>query len=193
MRRFVRRVDDVLADLDERAAYGQIAQDAGVVANVGKRGRGLCQTDEIGVPSDLDQSRIGLHGRVQCERREHHSTALVTLQHRLIEALVQRIVELVGPEDRRDRFERAIIDQDRAEQRLLDFDVVGDVTIDFLFHGAASNGAAFLAHRSIRINRSVHLVARDHPGSCTGKSSRLALDFTLPVTLAPQRSPSTSR
>jgi hypothetical protein len=49
---------------------------------------------------------------------------------------VQRIVEMLGPDQRRNGFQRPIVHQDRAEQSLLDFDVVGDVAIGFLFHGA---------------------------------------------------------
>jgi hypothetical protein len=50
VRRFIGRVDDVLADMDERAAHRQIVQDARIIAHIGQRGRGLRQAREIGVP-----------------------------------------------------------------------------------------------------------------------------------------------
>ena len=140
MRRLIGRVDDVLADMDQRAAHRQIVQDARIVAHIGQRGRGLRQTRQIAVTAHLDQARIGLHRRMQRQRRDDHAAALELGDHDLVDPRMQRIVEMLGLEDRGDPLDRLIVDQHRAEQRLLDVDVIGDVAIDFLFHGALGSG-----------------------------------------------------
>ena len=66
---------------------------------------------------------------------------------------MQRIVEMLRLEERRHRLQRAVIHQDGTEQRLLDFDIVGDVTVDFLFHAPfCSQRAAVLTQHALRIN-----------------------------------------
>ncbi len=117
-------------------------QDTGVVAHIGQGRRGLGQANQISVAADLHQPRIGLHRRMQRQRREHHAATLMALRHRLEQALMQRIVKMFRLHMRGDGFQGAVVHQNRAEQCLLDFDVVGDVTIDFLFHhcSAGSRG-----------------------------------------------------
>jgi hypothetical protein len=55
---------------------------------------------------------------------------------------MQGIVEMLSLEQRRDAFQRLIVHQDRAEQRLLDFDIIGDVAISFVFHQGPSEKKA---------------------------------------------------
>ena len=76
VRRLIGGVDDILADADQRAAHRQIVQDARIVAHIGHGRRGLRQAREIGVAADFDQAGIGLHRRVQGQRRQHHAAAL---------------------------------------------------------------------------------------------------------------------
>ena len=155
VRRFIGVVDDILADADERAAHAQILQDARIVAHVRHGGRGLRQTGEIAVTAHFHQPRIGFHRRVQGQRRDDHAAALGLRGHDLVDALMQRIVEMLRLQRTRHALQRLIVHEDRTEQRLLDFDVIGDVAIGFLFHGAlfASVRAAFFAQVGQRINR----------------------------------------
>ena len=135
-RRFVGGVDDCFPDADQRAAHPKIVQDLRVVADVGNR---RCCSDEIGQighPAHFDQARIGLQLRMKRKRRNDHAAAFEARKHGFEQALVQRIVEMLGPEQRRNFFRRPVVHDDRAEQRLLDIDVVGDVAIDFLFHAS---------------------------------------------------------
>ena len=64
----------------------------------------------------------------------HHAAALDHLRHGLVDAAMQRIVEMLRLDQRADALHRPVVHQDRAEQSLLDIDVVGDVAIGFLFH-----------------------------------------------------------
>ena len=57
VRRFIGGIDHVLADADQRTAHGEIVQDARIVAHIRQRGRGLRETDEIGVAADFLQAR----------------------------------------------------------------------------------------------------------------------------------------
>ncbi len=134
MRRVVGGVDDVLTDVDQRAPHREIVEDAREVANIRQRRRRLYQTSEIGVTADLDQTGIGLHHRVKRQRREYHAAAFRRGRHRHIEPLMQRVVKVVRLQDGTDTFDLLVVDKKRAEQSLLDFDVVRDVAVSFLFH-----------------------------------------------------------
>ncbi len=134
VRRLIGGIDDVLADADQDAAHREVVQDARQVAHIRDRGRGLRQTGEIGMAADLDQAGIGLHRGMQRQRRQHHAAALRRGEHHLKDARVQRIVEFLRLQDRTDALDHMVVDEHRAEQSLLDLDVVGDVTVSFLFH-----------------------------------------------------------
>ena len=134
MRRFERGVDDVLAEPDERAAHCEVVQDTRIVAHIGQRGRGLGEARQIGVSAHFHEAGIGLHRRVQGQRRDNAAAALETCHHHVEQPRMQRIVEMLGFENRRDALDRLIVDQDRAEQGLLDIDVVWDVAVNFVFH-----------------------------------------------------------
>ena len=137
--RVIGGVDDILADADQAAAHMQIGQDVGVVADIGNGGRGGAQRIEIGLAAGLDHAGIGLHGGVQGERGHHHAAAFDHLRHGFENAAMQRIVEMLRLDQRAGALHGAVVGQDRAQQSLLDIDVVGDVAIGFLFHYAFAN------------------------------------------------------
>jgi len=56
------------------------------------------------------------------------------LRHGLVDAAMQRIIEMIRLDQRAGAFHRPVVGQDRAQQSLLDIDVVRDVAIGFLFH-----------------------------------------------------------
>ena len=143
-RRFIGRVDNVFAQMDQRTPDEEIVQDTCVIAHIRVSGRCLCKTREIGVTAHFLQSRIRLHRRMQGEGRYHHPAALHRAGHRFIKPLVQRIVEMLALQNRGNPLQRLIVDEDRAEQSLLDFDIVGYVAIGLLFHdGSCSRLSAY--------------------------------------------------
>ena len=86
------------------------------------------------MPAHFLQAGIGLHRGVQGQRRHNHAAAFDLRRHHFIDALMQGIVKMFWPQIARHAFQRAVVHQDRAKQGLLDFDVVRDVPVDFLFH-----------------------------------------------------------
>ena len=141
-RRVIGGVDDVLADADQAAAHRQVGQDVGVIADIGNGGRGGLQRVEIGLAAGFDHPRIGLHGGVQGQRRDHHAAALDHLRHGLEDAAMQGIVEMLGLQKGAGALHRPVVGQDRAQQRLFDVDIVRDVAISFLFHCALDTSSA---------------------------------------------------
>ena len=69
-------VDDILADADQAAPDRKVAEDVGIILDVGNGGRGGAQGVEIGLAAGLDHAGIGLHGGVQGQRRHHHPAPL---------------------------------------------------------------------------------------------------------------------
>ena len=84
--------------------------------------------------TDLDKARIGFHRRIERERRDDHAALFELAVHHFVDPLMQRIVKMLRPQRGRNALNRGVVDKDCAEQRLLDFDIVGDVTVGFLFH-----------------------------------------------------------
>jgi hypothetical protein len=66
--------------------------------------------------------------------------ALGRAEHHFIDALMERIVEIFRLQDGGHPLDGAIVHKDRAEQCLLDLDVIGDVAIGFLFHFSSAGG-----------------------------------------------------
>ena len=66
------------------------------------------------------------------------------LRRLLVDLPVQRIEEVHRLEEIGDAIERLVVDQDRAEQRLLDLDVMRDLTVQRLVFGSDDVGKAHL-------------------------------------------------
>ena len=131
--RFIGGVDDVLADADQLAPHRKIGQDARIILDVGNGGRGTRETDEIGLAADFGEPGVLLHQRLQGERRDGVALRPHAFD-RVVQTLMQRIVEMVGLEHRRDALKRIIVDEDRAEKRLLDVDIIRKLADNVLIH-----------------------------------------------------------
>ena len=74
------------------------------------------------------RDRLGrLEERAQRDRRRLLAD-VDQLGRRLVDLLVQRIVEVLRIEERRDAVHRLVVDEDGAEQRLLGLEVVRSLT-----------------------------------------------------------------
>ncbi len=122
-RRVVGDVDHLLADLDQRAADGEIVDGAAVVGGVddgGGLGREPRQVLAHIEPADID---IGVEERLQRHRRGDLAGA-DQVAAELIDVLVDRLEEVCGLEEVGNPVVRLVIDQDGAQQRLLRLDIV---------------------------------------------------------------------
>ena len=116
-------VDHHLADADERAPQREVVDRAAVVGGVDDRGRLGREPGEILArvqPADVE---VGRQEGLERDRRR----ALAGAHQRgdvLVDLLMQRLEEMLGLEEVGDAIVRLVIDEDRAEQRLLDLDIV---------------------------------------------------------------------
>ena len=76
------------------------------------------------------------------------------LRRLLVDLPVQRIEEMHRLEEIGDAVEGLVVDQDRAEQRLLDLDVVRDLAVERLVFGGEDVGKAHCSFR--RVATAVH-------------------------------------
>jgi hypothetical protein len=126
--RVIGGVDDILTDADQAAPDRQIRKKCRVILDIGNGGGGGAQRVEIGLAAGFRSRRIGLHGGVQGERRSP-PPPLRSIICDMVSKMraVQRIVEMVRLSQRAGALHRPVVHQDRAEQSLLDIDVIGDV------------------------------------------------------------------
>ena len=123
-RRIVGHVHQVFADDDQLAPYRQIVNRAPV---------GLCVDDGrcgSGKPSEILRDCQFANWRLRSEEglerdRGGMLPGLDQLAHHLEQLAMQRLEEMRGLQEARDPVEGLVIDEDRAEQSLLGFDVVG--------------------------------------------------------------------
>ncbi len=138
-RRLVGDVDHVLADGDQVAPDREVIDGAAVILRVDDRRRLVGEAGEIFGDGDLadllvlleealDRARIG--GLVEPDE----------LRGLLEDLPMQRIEEMRRLEEIGDAVERFVVDQDGAEQRLLDLDVVRDLTVKRLVVGRQDLG-----------------------------------------------------
>ena len=127
-RRVVGRVDHVLAEHDQRAAHGKVVDRAAVVLGVDD-GRGVG-----GEPAEVLR-----HGEIGVDRLGGSKNVLsvigvACLPAWIILAAVSKISpcsgskKCVGSRNAVTRSMRLVVDEDRAEQRLLGLDIVGGFT-----------------------------------------------------------------
>jgi len=151
--RLISGIDDILANADQAAAHRQIMQDAGIIAHIGHGRRRRHQAGEIGDTAQFDQTGIGLHRGMQSERRQDKRAALKRLRHGFEDAGMQRIVKMIRLDQRADPLQRLVVHQQRAQQRLLDLDVIGDVAIGVLFHCCSQTALSRPPCRGLAIKR----------------------------------------
>ena len=122
-RRVVGEVDHVLADGDQVAADRQIVDGAAVILGVDDGCRLGGEPRQIlidGQPGDVEVDRQeGLERHRRCQLSGADEAA-----GKLEDALMDRFEEVLRLKEIGDAIERFVIDEDRAEQRLLGLDVV---------------------------------------------------------------------
>ncbi|MDF2782518.1 MAG: hypothetical protein K0S96_2323 [Geminicoccaceae bacterium] len=121
--RIVGLVDQLLADVDQAALEPEVVQQAAVVAGVEDRLGGAGEAREVARAVELAQRLVlverDLEGQVVGE-----PALLDQPAHRLEDPAVHRLIEMLWPQELRDPVIGLVVDQDRAEQRLLGLDVV---------------------------------------------------------------------
>ena len=96
---------------------------AAVILGVDDRRRLVGEARQIFGDADLADQLVFLQEALDGARVGDLAEA-DELRRLLVDLPVQRIEEVAGLEEIRDAVERLVVDQDRAEQRLLDLDVV---------------------------------------------------------------------
>ena len=122
-RRVIGDVDHVLADADQLAAHREIVDGAAVVRGVDDGGGFGREAREILADRHAADVGVGRQEGLQRHRRgdlAHADQAAGGLE----DLLVQRLEEMLRLEEIRDAVEGVVVDQDRAEQRLLRLDIV---------------------------------------------------------------------
>ena len=132
-RRFIGGVDDCLAHADERPPHRKIDEYPGVILDVGNNRRGAREIHKIALAAHFGQTRILLHRGFQSQRRHDMSTRPHPL-HGREQPLMEGIVQMFRLESSRRAIEGIIVDQNGANQSLLDIDVIRKMALDFQFH-----------------------------------------------------------
>ncbi len=122
-RRIVGHVHQVPADDDQLAPHGQIVDHPPIGRRVDDGRRRSRQPAEILRHRQLANRRLRIEERLQRHRRGVLAHA-DQLAHDLEQLGVQRLEEMRRPAESRNAVERFVVDEDRAKQSLLGFDVV---------------------------------------------------------------------
>jgi hypothetical protein len=113
-----RPLDHLAADADKRPEQGQIIDLVGEVAGANDRRAAAGQLSQVSRAAQLLHLLVGLEQRAQRHRAGDH-VAVEQAQDLLVDAAVQRLVEMVGPEPELDILGQPVVDHQRAEQRRL--------------------------------------------------------------------------
>ena len=122
-RRVERAVDHVLADLDQLAPDREVVDRAAIVGRVDDGGRFRREAGEILRDRHAGDVDVGRHERLQRHRRRELAGADQAARD-VVELLVDGLEEMFRLEEIGDAIERLVIDEDRAQQRLLRLDIV---------------------------------------------------------------------
>ena len=120
-------VDDVLAEVDQLAAQEQVVDRVAVVLGIDDGDDGG-QPRQILRAADLGQRAILVEQVLQGDR-VGDLAALDQLADGLVDAPVDGIGEMLGPQELVDLVEGQVVGEDRAEQRHLGLVVVGGGTV----------------------------------------------------------------
>ena len=120
-----RAFDHVAPDPDQGAQQRQVVDLRGEVAGADDRRAGAGQLGEIGRPADLLHRLVALEHRLQRDRVGDH-VLVGHPQDGLVDAAVQRLEEMVGSKPDLDVLDQPVVDHQRAEQRRLRLDILGE-------------------------------------------------------------------
>jgi hypothetical protein len=115
--------DHLAADADQRPEQRQLVDLAGEIARADDRRAAAGQLGEVGRPAQLLHLLVRLEQRPQGDRRGDH-VAVDELQDLLVDAGVERLEEMLGPQSELDVLGDPVVDHQRAEQRAFRLDVV---------------------------------------------------------------------
>ena len=124
----VAELDDPGAGLDEASERGLLGDDLGVVGGVRGGGHGRDERVQVRGAAEADQVapalQFGGHGD-----RVGGLTAAVEVEDALVDGLVRRTVEVVGPQDLDDVRDGVLAQQHAAEDRLLGREVLRGLAV----------------------------------------------------------------
>ena len=120
-----RLLDHLAADSDQLAQQRQIVDLLGEVARPDQRRAGAGELGEIGRPAALAHPLVGIEHWSQRHRARDH-VAIHHAQDRLVDAGVERLVEMIGAQLELDVLDQPVVDHQGAEQRRLRLDVAGE-------------------------------------------------------------------
>ena len=137
--RIGRLLDHLAANADQVAAQGQVIDDAGVVGGVGRRGRAVHQVGEVAQPAELVEGRVLLETFHQDGRLGQQTLTDVILD-RLEQPLMEGFVHVRAAQAVGQPLEHGVVEHQRAQQRLLGFQIVRHRTDAAGFHGRGREG-----------------------------------------------------
>ena len=114
---------DGLAEADQLAADGEVVEELGVVAGGEERDRGAGEADEVGGAAELGEAGIVFEEGLDGDGRGQRVLA-DALGRDLEDAGVDGVEEVRRLHDAGDAVVDVVVDEERAEQRLLGLDVV---------------------------------------------------------------------
>ncbi len=126
LRRVERSGDEVAADRDQAAEQREIVDLRGEIARRDQRRARAGELGEVGRPADLPHRLVGLEQGLQGDRIGDH-VAIGEAKDRLVDAAVQRLEEMVGAKLELDILDQPVVEQQRAQQRGLGLDVLGEL------------------------------------------------------------------
>ena len=128
-RRIEGDVDHVLADLDQIAPDREVIDGAAVIHGVDDGRRLGGKPGEILAERHAGDVEVGRQERLQRDRGRELAGADQAARD-VVDLLVDRLEEMLAARENRDPVERLVVDEDRAQQRLLRLDVVRGGAID---------------------------------------------------------------
>ncbi len=122
-RRVVGEVDHILADRDQIAADREVIDGAAEILGIDDRGRLGGEPRQVLIERKAGDIQIGRQERLQGHRRRQLVGADQTAG-KLKDLPMNRLEEMLWLKEVGDAVERLVIDQDRAQQRLLSLDIM---------------------------------------------------------------------
>ena len=119
-----RLLDHLAADADQGAQQREIVDLLGEIARADDRRARAGELGEIGRAAELLHLLVRLEHRPQRHRAGDH-VAIEQAQDLLVDAAVQRLEEMLGAQLELDVLGQPVVDHQRAEQRRLGLDIVG--------------------------------------------------------------------
>ena len=124
LRRIERAFDHVAPDRDQRPQQRKIVNLLGEIARADDRRARPGQLGEIGRPADFLHRLVRLEHRAQGDRIGDH-VLVAHAQDRIVDPPVQRLEEMVRSKLELDVLDQPVVDHQRAQQRRLRLDIVG--------------------------------------------------------------------